>query len=344
MRRVISLLACASAIAGAGLIEDPPSLFAQQAARGDPALVQDRLKSVGAQVFSGAGRIEESIQELKAILALEPRSAEAHFLLGVAYRAAGSADLMAEAKAELRQALALNPALVPARLHLAQAYLDFGQPRRALEELEAGLAQVPRHPQFLVLLGETERRLGNPRRSIELTRQALQSDESSGQARYYLALSLLDLDQDAAGIQELERLVRDGVEQGDVYLTLGAAYLDANRAEDALKILGRGVQLNAARSDIRIQLAKAYRVKGLLDQADEHLKMAAPDGAAAVTSPYFQYQQGEADFHLEQGLLRMEQGRLKEAAEAFRKVLDKNAEHEQARRHLAQVQERLRKP
>ena len=61
--------------------------------------------------------------------------------------------MMAEAKAEFRQALALNPHLVPARLHLAQAYLDFGQPRRAREELEIGLTQVPRQPQFLALLG-----------------------------------------------------------------------------------------------------------------------------------------------------------------------------------------------
>jgi tetratricopeptide (TPR) repeat protein len=344
MYRVIALLASASVMAGAGPAKDPPSLFAQQTAQADRAAVGIRLKRVATAIFSGTARIDESIHELKAILALDPRSAEAHFLLGVAYRAAGSPDMMAEAKAELRQALALDPGLVPARLHLAQAYLDFGQPKRAREELEIGLTQIPRQPQFLALLGEAERRLGNPHRSVEVTRQALQTDQSFGQARYYLALSLLDLDQHAEGIQELERLVRAGEEQIDIYLSLGTAYLSENRIEDALRTLGRGVQLNGSRSDVRIQLAKAYRVKGLLDQADEQLTLAAPAGAAAVSSPYYQYQQGESDFLLEQGLLRLSQGRPKEAADAFRKVLAKDAQNEQAQRHLADAQEKLRQP
>ena len=43
------------------------------------------------------------------------------------------------------------------------------------------------------LLAETERQLGHPERATELARQVLQRDESFAQARYYLALALLDL-------------------------------------------------------------------------------------------------------------------------------------------------------
>jgi tetratricopeptide (TPR) repeat protein len=343
MRHVIGLLAFASVVIGAGLEKGPPSLFAQPR-QADRASIDGRLQRAGAEIFSGRARIDESIRELKAILAIDPRSAEAHFLLGVAYRAVGSADLMAEAKAEFRQALAISPSLVPARLHLAQAYLDFGQPSRARQELEIGLAQVPLHPQFLALLGEAERRMGHPQRTVELTRQALQADNSFGQARYYLALGLLDLKQDAIGIAELERLVQAGEPQADVYLTLGAAYLEAERLEDGLRILERGVQLDGARSDIRIHLARAYRLKGLLERAEEQLMLAIPREGVSATSPYYRFQQGESDVYLELGLLRMAQGRLMEAGEAFSKVLSKDAENSEARRRLQEVQERLRKP
>src|SRR6186997_44477 len=73
------------------------------AAQVQPA-IQQRLDKVREQLFSGTGGPDRSIQELKAILAIDPGSAEGHLLLGIAYRTAGSSDLMGEAVAELRQA------------------------------------------------------------------------------------------------------------------------------------------------------------------------------------------------------------------------------------------------
>jgi Tfp pilus assembly protein PilF len=89
--------------------------FAAPKADTGQASIQERLKRVGANLFSGADRVNESIRELKAILAVDPRSAEAHFLLGIAYGKVGSTKLMGEAVAEFRQALSLNPSLVQAR-------------------------------------------------------------------------------------------------------------------------------------------------------------------------------------------------------------------------------------
>ena len=65
----------------------------ERSAQGNPT-IQQRLDRVREGLFSGAGRPEQSIQELKAILAADPGSAEAHLLLGIAYRAAGSSELM----------------------------------------------------------------------------------------------------------------------------------------------------------------------------------------------------------------------------------------------------------
>lgn len=310
------------------------------------ASIQERLNRVGTDLFSGATRVDEAVRELKAILALDPRLPEGHLLLGMAYRMLGSADLMGEAKAELVQALALKPDLVPARSYLAQLYLDLGRAGGARDTLEAGLVLSPGLPQLLALLGEAERQLGNPRRSVELNRQALQADESFAQARYYLALALVDLGQREEAITELERVVRSGPKTAEPYLALGTAYMNAGRVDEALDALRLGTTIDSSRPDIRITTARAYRLKSLPGNADEQLQLALPEGTAALASPFSQ-QQVESDFYLELGLVRMQQGRLEAAAQAFQKVLDMESSHALASRHLAEVrrllQERPRK-
>jgi len=313
---------------------EPRSLAASQADAAKPS-VQERLTRVRADLFSSPDRAQAAIHELKAILALDPRSAEGHLLLGIAYRSVGSADLMGETVAEFRQALALNPDFVPARFYLANIYLELGRPARAREELEAALTKAPGQPQFLALLGEAERQLGNPRRSVEVNRQALQADQSFAQARYYLGLALLDLKQPAEAIAELERVVQSGPKMIDAYLGLGAAYLEAGRVDDALKTLLEGSGIDPSRPEIRISLSRAYRSKGLLDKAEEQLKFSMPEQSVTQASPVFQ--QVQSDFYLEQGLVRLARGQLDAAAAAFQKVLNIDANHGPANRHLAEV-------
>jgi tetratricopeptide (TPR) repeat protein len=321
----------------------PPGRFLA-AIQGDAAKgsIEERLTRVRTDLFSRPDRVNEGIQELKAILALDPRSAEAHLLLGIAYRTVASAELMGEAVAEFRQAIALNPGFVPARFYLARVYLDLGRAARAREELEAALAQVPGNPQFLALLGETERQLKNPLRSVELTRQALQADESFAEARYYLGLALFDLGRRDEAIKELERVVQSGPKVADAYLNLGAAYLEAGRVDDALATLSQGARVDPTRPDLRIQLARACRSKGLLDKADQQLTLAMPRGTTSAASPFAQDQRQELDFYLELGLLRLQQGRREAASKALQKALAIDANDERTR--LLQEKLRSRKP
>jgi tetratricopeptide (TPR) repeat protein len=300
--------------------------------------IQERLSRVRADLFSNAARVNEDIRELREILGVDPSLAEGHLLLGLAYRSLGSAELMGEAVAELRQALALDPGFVPARLYLAHLYIDLRRVERAREELDAALVQLPGHPQVLALLGEVERQLGNPRRSLEVNRQALKADESFVEARYYVGLALLDLGQRDEAIRELERVVRSDPKRAEVHLSLGAAYLDAGRLDEALKALRQGTQIAPARADIRVQLARAYRSKGLLTKAEEQLKLAVPEKAATLGAPLDQHL--ESDLYLERGLLRLQQGRLEAAAEAFRKVLEMDPNNGAANRGLAEVRGR----
>ena len=136
------------------------------------------------------------------------------------------------------------------------------------------------------MLGEAERQLKNPQRSVELTRQALQPDESFAEARYYLGLALFDLGRRDEAIKELERVVQSGPKVSDAYFSLGAAYLEAGRFDEAIATLSQGTRVDPSRPDLRIQLTRAYRSKGLLDKADAQLTLAMPRATASLASPF----------------------------------------------------------
>ena len=320
----------------AGLAAGAPVSARSQDATG---AVRERLNRVGADLFSATPHAAESIQELKAILAVAPDSAEAHMLLGIAYRAQGTPELMGEAVAELRQAIALKPELTPARLTLARLYLDLSRASRARDELQKALEGAPDHPQLLMLLGEAERQLGNPQRAVELQRQVLAAEPKAAQARYYLGLALFDLRQHTAAIQELERVAQSGANPAEANLGLGTAYLEVGRIDAALKVLRESARVDPSRPETHIQLARAYRLKGLLNDAASELTLAAPSTTGTMAALY---QNVETDYYLEEGLVRMQQGRLEAAVQSFHKVLSLDAGHAAARRHLAEAQKRIR--
>jgi Tfp pilus assembly protein PilF len=299
-----------------------------------PTLDQ-RLERARNQIFGSVDGATAAIPELKAILAIDPTVAEAHMLLGVAYRTTAPETMIGEAKAELRQALDLNPAFFPARLMLAQIYMDLGRYESVRDEATTALAQVPGQAQFLALLGEAERRLGNPARSVALNRQALDADPLFSQARFFLGLALIDAGQRDEAIQQFERVLHDGVQNTDLYLHLGMAYLDAGRVDDAVQVLERGVSVAPAMADLQIQLARAYRLNGTLDRAQQHLTLAAAaDAGSQVTAAY---QRTEANRNLEWGLLRLQQGQLAAAATALRQAADMDPANAAVHRTLAEV-------
>ena len=318
-----------------GLAVDPAGLLARQQADPGQAPVQDRLARIAADVFSRTDRLDANIAELKAILAVDPRSAQAHALLGIAYRTKGAPDLLGEAAGELRQAIDLDPSLIPARLYLAHLYLDLARPERAREELNAALDRAPGQPQLVALLAETERQLGKPERALELATQALQANPSFTEARYYQGLALYDLERRNEAIGIFEQVLKEGGRRSEVYGSLGAAYLEAGSIDAAIANLAEGVKLDPSRPDLMISLARAYRLKGLLTNADAaitHVRsLVAPTAVSGAD------QQVLRDLSFEEGLLRLKQARLDAAVRSLRKAVDLDPNYGPGYRYLAET-------
>lgn len=297
----------------------------------------ERLERVRADLFSATPHLTDDVATLKSVLAEDPKSADAHVLLGIAYRGLGTQEMLAEAIAELRQAIDLDPTLMPARFYLAHLYLDLGRPARAKEESMTALEKAPGNPQFLASLGEAERQLNNPQRAVDLTRQALQADASLLEARYYLGLALIDLGRTADAIKELEQVVAANAGRPEAFLALGAVYTQSGRFDDAIRVLAEGTKLDPSRAGLHIQLARAYRSKGLLDRADAELARAQPKADAALAASYVEHERLEFDLYVEQGLVKLKRGQLVAAADALKKALAMEPNDGLANNSIAQV-------
>jgi cellulose synthase operon protein C len=76
---------------------------------------------------------KQAEEDLDSVLHLQPDSAEAHYLLSAAHDARGA---QRSRKEELAKALELHPAMLQARLELAQCYIASGNFRNAMDLLE----------------------------------------------------------------------------------------------------------------------------------------------------------------------------------------------------------------
>lgn len=318
-----------SAAQVAGGRQSPP------AAPSPEANWQARLGRVQSGLFSDAIPPEAAIAELRQLLAMRPTSAEAHALLGMAYRSSGSDILLGEAKAEFQQALDLDPRFLPARFMLAQIYLDLGRYASAEEEAVAGLAQVPNQAQLLAVQAEAARRLGQPARALTLSQQAIQADPSLAVARYYSALALIDLGRRREAFPILEPLVRSGAAAPEAFVSLGVAYTDEGRLDDAVSVLSTVVQRLPTMVDAHLQLARAYRLKRAFVSAERELTLANPSAQQVQPTPG--YDQQQTALALEWGLLRLAQGQFLKAATELERALARDPENGPAHRALAEA-------
>jgi tetratricopeptide (TPR) repeat protein len=281
------------------------------------------------------GRPADAIAAFKRALALDPASGYAHQLLGEAYLQQGTYDMLGEARAELQQAIALDSRLVWARFHLARLYLDFGEARKAHEQLLAAVEQRPDVPHLQSLLGEAKRQLSQPRESIERQERALRIDPAFAPARYYLGLALLDVKEDEAALAALEAAASSKLPIPELYLTLGSVHDRAGRMDRARRLFERAVEIAPHRPEGHLRLASARRRQGDAAGALEELSRALPSGQRLLTTEY--YQQLEADVLLERGRALQDLRRWDEAARAYADAVAVQPDRGEAHRYLAEA-------
>ena len=243
------------------------SALAAERLKAQPADTQARI--VLARAEAAAGRFEAAYAGFREAVALDPRSVDALYYLGVT---AG-----ALAQSEYERLLALAPGSARAHQLLGQSYGAQGRTAEAEAELEAALAAGPPTAEVLVALGDLRRsRLdfvearadysraiglapdsydalygigacdsyaGDHASAIGFFRRALRRAPDSAPARLALGISLLQKGDAAAAVTELEQAARLEPRMRQAYYQLGRAYQSLGRSREAEAAFARVQEL-----------------------------------------------------------------------------------------------------
>jgi len=190
-------------------------------------------------------RYEERLARDPGSLAFAP--------LADAHRKAGRPG---EAIRLCREGLERFPDYATARLILAKALVDGGDPEAALAEVRVILQGNPADAQAHRLAGDLERRAGRVPEALAHLRQAAALDPADRESR--LLVEVLDGGGTLAGASALARLLAD-----DTFATVsfGTVCLEQGLVDEAAQIFLRILRKEPGHDVARLRLEEALRVK-----------------------------------------------------------------------------------
>ncbi len=120
-----------------------PQIEPEQSASPRPLSQQARYHLEQGQILYDAGKIDAAVAEWKETLRLAPQTAQAHHLLGLAFR---DQKDHTQAATAFQQALRLEPDNATAHVHLARAFEALGKEQEAFDTYQKALQLVPSAP------------------------------------------------------------------------------------------------------------------------------------------------------------------------------------------------------
>ena len=120
-----------------------PQIEPEQFASPQPLSRQARYHLEQGQILYDAGKVDQAVAEWQETLRLAPQTAQAHHLLGLAFR---DQKDYTQAAAAFQQALRLEPDNATAHVHLARAFEALGKEQEAFDTYQKALQLVPSAP------------------------------------------------------------------------------------------------------------------------------------------------------------------------------------------------------
>jgi predicted O-linked N-acetylglucosamine transferase (SPINDLY family) len=214
---------------------------AEEAARRALALsdAADFWSHLGNCLFDQA-RWDEAAEAYRQALARSGHEAQVWTNLGAALHAAGRQD---EAQSAFERSLALRPDDPATLTRAALLALERGRPRDASELAEAALMRQPQLAPAWVVLGNARRLQDDLAGAEAAYRQAVQILPGYRDARYNLALVLLQRLSFCEAEQWVRPLVEENPADAEAWTVLGGALHAQSRIDEALAAFQRSVEL-----------------------------------------------------------------------------------------------------
>ena len=218
----------------------------------------------------------------QALLRLAPNSSEILYLAGAIEQQLGAVVL---AESHFAKALQINPDLQAARRHLAQVYLQVGQPARALDILQPLMAAGTPDATLYALAGMAYLSVGNPVSAEQAFRQALSIKPDLNRVKTALALSHLNRGDAQTAFNELQTIAAESGQDTFASQAIISARLSRREYGEALAEVNKLVAKDGGKATTlelrgRIQLLRQDLVAA---RADFNAALKADPTLFAVT-------------------------------------------------------------
>lgn len=172
-----------------------------------------------------------------------------------------------------------------AYLNLANAQLEKGNNRAAVENYRKSIAIKPDVPKTYNNYGNALIALGKPAEAVPQYREALQIDPNFAPARANLGIALVQLNRFDEAIEEFKQALKLNPDIAMARTNLGVAYTRKSLWDPAIEEFRRAIELDPNQIDAHANLAGAHYMKGDYRKAWE--EVAACRALGAKMAPDF---------------------------------------------------------
>jgi tetratricopeptide (TPR) repeat protein len=272
------------------------------------------LRVLIGRAYRETGFLQESIEEFKKAIELNPRFPRVHYYLGLTYLYKDGAARLTDAAEEFKIELAANPNEFFANYYLGILYVLERKWEDAIQLLEKASAMQPKNPDPYFHLGQAYQGAGRHEQAIDVLEKSIllnpslaHNDYQVTTAHYRLGQSLLKVGRTAEG----EKAIQTSAE-----LKSKGFKLDEKKVGAFL----RGASL----TDQDGKIGELVKAEGVIAES------ATPDAKSAEKLKANEdfYVKVVAAAHNSIGLLRAERQEFREAAMQFRMAAKWNPRHE----------------
>ena len=264
------------------------------------------------------GRIDKAEKGYRRALESDPRSAEAHFMLGLVHL---QKNRLPDARDALAQAIAIDPGDARYHNNLGKALLGLARPQEALEAFESAIARHPGFENALLGRGAALLALNRLPEAEEAFKAVLARHPDHADALTNLSALLIKQNRNAEAAAALGRGLERHPRDPRLLSNLANAQEKLNELDAAEMAARRALEIAPELTEPEFSLARIDHRRGRLDQAKARLD-------ALLTRPLRDEERLDALFEL--GALLDRLGEPAAAMSAFSRAKEQIRESSQA--------------
>jgi tetratricopeptide (TPR) repeat protein len=234
--------------------EEMRRVFAQQTAA-------NKVRKMYNDGYDALQRLDykRAIELFEAVLKLDPNMVEAHFNLGVCYRARGDVEKQI---LHFREAVRLKPDMPDAHYNLGLAYSDARKYSEAASEFRKAIELKPSFAEARFQLGTALYKMEDYPEAAAEFEQCLVSTNKF-ESHLNLGSCYLKTDNVAGAIEQFSTAVQLRPNSAEAHYNLGIAYMKIERYKEAYALFQKALEIDPGYREARIVLKELenYQIK-----------------------------------------------------------------------------------